>query len=196
MTTLPKALLLDMDGTLTDPMLDFPLIRREMGLPAGQPILEAISRLAPHQRSAAEAVLLRHEQHAAAASTLAAGCQELLAWARRRAIGTALITRNSRQSAATVLQRHNLDITILICREDAPYKPDPAPLLTACRRLSVAPAHALMIGDGRHDIEAGHAAQIPTIWLSLGRTRDFSAEPWHSVADLRELLKLLDGDSR
>ncbi|HTW93814.1 MAG TPA: HAD family hydrolase [Tepidisphaeraceae bacterium] len=191
MTPAPKALLFDMDGTLTEPMLDFPLIRREMGIAADEPILEALARLTPHQRNVAESILLRHEEAAAAGSVIAPGCRQLLQWAGQNSIPTALITRNSRLSATTVLQRHNIDLNVLICREDAPYKPDPAPLLLACRKLSVAPHDAWMIGDGRHDIEAGCAAGIATVWISLGRQRNFAAQPWQTVSDLGELFQLL-----
>jgi phosphoglycolate phosphatase-like HAD superfamily hydrolase len=48
-----------------------------------------------------------------------------------------------------------------------------------------------MIGDGVHDIEAGLAASIATVWLSHGRQRPFSAQPWQTVAHLLELLTLL-----
>jgi FMN phosphatase YigB (HAD superfamily) len=48
-----------------------------------------------------------------------------------------------------------------------------------------------MIGDGSHDIIAGRAAGVPTVWISHGRTREFDAEPWRTIRDLHELLRLL-----
>jgi hypothetical protein len=42
--SLPRALLLDMDGTITEPMLDFPRIKAEMGI-GQRPILEALAEL-------------------------------------------------------------------------------------------------------------------------------------------------------
>ena len=51
-----------------------------------------------------------------------------------------------------------------------------------------------MVGDGRYDVEAGLAAGIRTVWVSLGRSpRPFAAEPWRTVADLPELTDLLRG---
>ncbi len=41
---LPRAMLFDMDGTLTAPFLDFDRIKSEMGI-GNQPILEAIAKL-------------------------------------------------------------------------------------------------------------------------------------------------------
>ncbi|HYO11179.1 MAG TPA: HAD family hydrolase [Tepidisphaeraceae bacterium] len=193
----PRALLLDMDGTLTRPMLDFERIKREMGMP-GRPILETLATLGAEQRAAAEAVLLRHEEQAALESTLNQGCDELLGWVRARGLRTALITRNSRLSVRRVLERHGLALNVLIAREDARFKPDPQPLLVACERLGVAPAEAWMVGDGRYDVEAGLAAGVRTVWVSHGTDRPFQAEPWRTVRDLPGLLALLrqcDADS-
>lgn len=189
---LAEAFLFDMDGTLTEPLLDFPRIKAEMGI-GNRPILEALAEMDDGARAQAEKVLHRHEDEAAARSTLNAGCHELLAELARRGISTALITRNSRSSVRTVLARHGLKIEVLITRDDAPAKPSPEPLRLACQRLGVEAANAVMIGDGHHDIEAGIAAGIRTIWISHGRPRDFAAVPWRVVRDLQELHRLVPG---
>ncbi|HEV8378719.1 MAG TPA: HAD family hydrolase [Tepidisphaeraceae bacterium] len=192
MANLPKAILFDMDGTITQPMLDFPRIKREMGI-GNQPILEALARMSEEERGAAEAVLHRHEEAAAANSTLNAGCKEMLAWLHRHRIDVAVITRNSRLSVKTVCQRHGLDFAVLITREDGEFKPDPAPLLEACRRLRAEKEDVWMVGDGQYDVEAGLAAGIATVWVSHGRIKPFAAEPWRVVQDLQELTALLEG---
>ena len=61
----PRALLFDMDGTLTEPYLDFEAIRREMGIAPGCWLLEAIAAMPPTERAAAESMLHRHEEAAA-----------------------------------------------------------------------------------------------------------------------------------
>jgi HAD superfamily hydrolase (TIGR01549 family) len=182
--------LFDMDGTVTEPMLDFPAIKAEMGI-GNRPILEALAELEATARQAAEAVLLRYEEHAAKNSRLNQGARELLDWLRGRQIATALITRNSRLSVQTVLARHGLSFDVLVTREDGPFKPDPRPLLLACHKLSVLPHEAWMIGDGQYDVEAGAAAKIPTLWLSHGRRRPFDAIAWREAVDLPEALELL-----
>ena len=183
-----------MDGTLTAPMLDFPLIKREMGI-GGRPILEALAEMDAEQRDVAEAVLLRHEGRAAAESSLNPGCRELLQWLHARGVLTALITRNSRMSVETVLARHGLPMEVVVAREDAPPKPDPEPLRLACRRLGVAEADAWMVGDGQYDVEAGNRAGVKTVWVSHGRDRPFAATPWQTVRDLCRLSDLLAGSS-
>ena len=187
---LPRAVLFDMDGTLTQPMLDFPRIKREMGI-GDRPILETLAKLDPEARCIAEAVLLRHEDHAADHSTLNPGCHDVLNWLDEHNVKIALVTRNSRRSLDRVMKRHNLPFDVMVTRDDCAYKPNPQPLLLACDRLAVAPADAWMVGDGSHDVQAGIAATVRTVWISHGRQRDFAEEPWRTVQDLIELLAML-----
>jgi HAD superfamily hydrolase (TIGR01509 family) len=188
--SLPAAVLFDMDGTLTEPMLDFPRIKAEMGI-GDRPILEALAEMNPRERLAAETVLHRHEEEAAQGSSLNPGCRELLEWLDARGVGKALITRNSRRSVETVLERHGLRIDVLVAREDAPPKPDPTPLRLACDRLGVRGVAAWMVGDGQYDVEAGNAAGLLTVWVSHRRHRPFGAVPWRQVGDLMDLMRLL-----
>jgi phosphoglycolate phosphatase len=115
----------------------------------------------------------------------------MLAWLDRHRIGVAVITRNSRTSVKAVCQRHGLNFEVLITREDGKFKPDPAPLLAACRRLGVEKEDVWMVGDGQYDVEAGLAAGILTVWVSHGRIKPFAAEPWWVVQDLQELTRVL-----
>jgi len=187
---LPRAILFDMDGTLTEPMLDFPRIKAEMGIGAG-PILESLAQLDDSRRPLAEAVLQRHEKIAAEQSRLNEGCLDLLTWLKFRQISMALITRNSRISAATVTARHGLNFDALITREDGPFKPDPFSLSLACERLGVKSDETWMVGDGQYDVEAAIAAKIRAVWISHGRPRHFFAEPWLTIANLPELMDVL-----
>jgi HAD superfamily hydrolase (TIGR01509 family) len=191
----PTAVLFDMDGTLTEPRLDFPRLKAEMGIGA-RPILEALAEMSESQRSVAEAILHRHEEEAAKLSTLNPGCREILAWLDARSIPVALITRNSRASVKTVLAAHGLPIDVLVTREDAPPKPDPAPLLHACEGLKVPAVDVWMVGDGEYDVRAGLAAGVRTVWLSHRREKHFPEAPWQTVADLWELRDLLESAIR
>jgi HAD superfamily hydrolase (TIGR01509 family) len=189
---LPQAILFDMDGTLTKPLLDFPRIKQEMGI-GQRPILESLAEMDAAARRHAEEVLLRHEIHAAENCQLNKGCEALLAWLRERRIGAAVITRNSRKCAQIVLGKHGIRMGVLITRDDGRFKPDPAPLLEACGRLSVNVNEAWMVGDGQYDVEAALAAGMPAVWVSHGRTRAFAAVPTLVVYDLVELTAVLKG---
>jgi FMN phosphatase YigB (HAD superfamily) len=52
-----------------------------------------------------------------------------------------------------------------------------------------------MVGDGQYDIEAAHAAGISSVWISHRKPRPFEAQPWLTVADLPELMALLNSYS-
>src|SRR5688572_16117099 len=188
---LPAAVLFDMDGTLTKPMLDFPRIKAEMGI-GSRPILEAMAEMTPGERRAAQAVLDRHEEEAARLSSLNPGCHELLARVEALKIRTALVTRNSPASVRTVVALHQLKIDVTISRDDARPKPHPEPLLLACGRLEVDRASAWMVGDGEFDVAAGLAAGVRTVWIRHGRHKPFSARAWREVEDLWELADLLE----
>jgi len=188
---LPDAILFDMDGTLTEPVFDFPGIHRAMGIPPGEPILEYLKTMPEPKRLSAELILHEIEDQIAATAPLAESCHELLAFARERGIRLGLITRNRRASLETFLKRHSLRIQVCISREDAPHKPDPSGLLRTCAELKVSPANTWMVGDGEFDILAGHNAGMRTVWFHHGRERTFSAVPWLSVRNLQEFAHLI-----
>ena len=47
-------------------------------------------------------------------------------------------------------------------------KPDPAPVVEACRRLHVTPSRAVLIGDDRRDVLAGRASGTRTVVATWG----------------------------
>ena len=47
-------------------------------------------------------------------------------------------------------------------------KPNPLPLIEACKALGTAPSRTLMIGDSSNDAEAAHAAGCPVALVSYG----------------------------
>jgi len=184
---LPKALLFDMDGTLTRPILDFPRIKRDIGIREDEAILEAMAKMSPQEFAAATVILDDHEARAADQSTLNNGCEALLKWIKSTNIGIALVTRNSRASVDTVLGKHDLKIDVVVTREDGDCKPAPDPVYLACERLDCGIDDAWMIGDGHHDIEAAAAAKMRSVWISHGEERRFNVVPIHTFNDLPEL---------
>ena len=195
---LPKAILFDMDGTLTDEKIDWSDLRDELGVGPNEAILEAILRMNAAERERAEEILGHHEHQAASQSQLNLGCSDLLHWLDTRNIGRALITRNTRKSVRTVFDLHGLHFDVAITREDGKFKPDPDPLFLACDKLGVSKDDAWMVGDWKYDIEAANAAEMTGVWLSYGRDRPFDAIPdivVHDLWDLFERLKRIAGES-
>jgi len=189
-----KAVIFDMDGTITEPFLDFGWIREQMGMSqdAG-PILEAMEHMTPEERCAAEEILHRCEAEAAEASTLNDGAREAIKWIAGAGILLAVLTRNSRVSADTVLTKHGLRFDLIRTREDGAIKPSPEPVQVICRALAVEPAHAWIVGDYLFDLQSGNAAGATTVLL----WPDAKLPEWHDQADhvvrrLTELIPLLE----
>ncbi len=186
-----RAVIFDMDGTLTRPTLDFPAIRAEIGL--GEPLLETMIALAAGpERDRAFAILERHEERAAEVSELNDDVPEVLSFLESHRVPAALVTRNSRASVRRVLEKHRLGFEVVVTREDAPAKPRPEPLWLICERLGIPPAAALMVGDFKLDILAGRNAGTRTALLTNGGPAKFlpEAPPDHVVPRLGELRAL------
>ncbi|NLX58319.1 MAG: HAD family hydrolase [Phycisphaerae bacterium] len=187
-----KAMLFDMDGTLTRPRLDFAAIKREIGIPTTSFILEVMETMTPTERERAMAIVERHEQEAAERSELNDGVVPLLAELGRRGILTGIITRNSRRSCETVMTRHELAFSVLVCRECARAKPSPDGILLALQRLRIDAASAVYVGDHLIDLQAGHAAGARTILVTNGHDKGFHVEADFVVAGPGEIVGLLD----
>lgn len=85
---------------------------------------------------------------------------------------------------------------VVVCGDTTPHaKPHPAPLLEAARRIALAPADCVYVGDDLRDVQAGRAAGMATVaaaWGYLGEGEhidDWGAD--HVIAEPHELLNLL-----
>ena len=186
-----RAVIFDMDGTLTRPFLDFRAIHAAIGIP--EPLLENMIALPPGpERSRAFGILERFEDEAADASELNEGALEVLSFLSSKSIPSGLLTRNSRRSTERTLAKHGLRFEICVTRDDAPAKPRPEPLWKICEALGVAPAHALMVGDFKFDVLAGRNAGTRTAFLTHGKRPDYLDEiaPDHLLERLEDLLRL------
>lgn len=184
-----RAVVFDMDGTLTESQLDFDRIRRECGLPDGEPILEYMER-APHaERRRIAQVLEAHEARSAGQCALREGAGEVVRELHRRGLRTALLTRNSARSVGTVLRRFGLRFDCCVSRDDGPPKPSAEPVLTIARELGLDPSELLVVGDYVFDVQAGRAAGAATALL---RVRQCPVPPPEPDLVLRCLAELLD----
>lgn len=87
--------------------------------------------------------------------------ERLLAWRSR--FRTAVVTGRPRADALQFLERFDLleAFDALVCREDAPLKPDPAPVRLALERLEV--SSAWMLGDTPDDLASARGAGVVPI---------------------------------
>jgi len=192
-----RGVIFDLDGTLIDSRLDFDAMRREMGFPEGQPILEGIERLSPGElRNRCLEILHAHERRGAESATLIPGTSDLLAELTRRQLPQAILTRNSRAMTALALSRLGLVFSQVLAREDAPPKPDPAGLWTICREWGLTVEEVVFIGDFRFDLLAGRAAGIRTILFAPDGPPDYAHEADFVVERLMEIPAVVEAWSR
>jgi HAD superfamily hydrolase (TIGR01509 family) len=192
--TNPRAVIFDLDGTLTQPLLDFDAMRAEIGLPPG-PILEQLAHADAATQARAEEILRRHEREAIAQATLADGCAELLEHLAAREIPAAILTRNIREVVDTFARTFGFSFAAVYTREDGPHKPSPEGVFTLCRQMGVAPAETLVVGDYKFDILAGRNAGCATVLVTTTHSPAPHELPeWgppdRIIASLRELLPL------
>lgn len=188
-----KAVVFDMDGTLTVSPLDFEAIRAECGIPEGHPVLEWLEGAPEPQRRQATQVLLRHEREAAEDCRLTNGAKEVIEELARRGVKTALLTRNSAESVETVLRRFGLRFDCWISREGAEPKPSPEPVLRIAEQFRLPAEQLLVVGDYVFDVEAGRAAGALTAFVKTAKPVPPPAGADLVIEDLRELLEVLPG---
>ncbi len=181
----------DMDGTLTEPHLDFAAIRAELGIPADEGILEGLAVMTPARAAAAHRTLHDYEMDAAANAQVAKGAVEVLTGVRTAGMAVALLTRNSRPAMRTFLMRLDFDFDLMLSREDGPIKPDPSSIQATCRQLGATPIRTACVGDWGFDVEAANAAGCTSILLARGRQLDFADQADHVIETLAELHAIL-----
>lgn len=170
----PKAVIFDMDGTITRPYLDFAKIKREIGA-KDSAILEFLATLAGDALGRAREKVDAWEREGAEASTLNPGVREALAFLKERGIPTAILTRNTRESVDVVTAKHSLAFDVVVTADDAlPPKPSPEPVRHIAQALGVDPRDMWVVGDFRFDIESGRAAGATTVFLRTNQMPGFA----------------------
>jgi HAD superfamily hydrolase (TIGR01509 family) len=169
-----RGVVFDLDGTLVVQELDFEAMRREIGLPSGTPLLEAVERLQRPERVAAGGVLRRHELAAAETARLNPGVRSFLDWLSVRGVRQAILSRNMREAVLKVLSRCRVSFDLVLAREDAPYKPSPEGLWQICEVWGMVPAQLAMIGDYLYDLQAGKSAGTRTALVTHGQSLPFA----------------------
>lgn len=189
-----KAVIFDLDGTLTQPFLDFNVIREEMGLaPDGEPILEAMETMTPTQLARANEVLHIHEDRAVEFSELHEGAKETIDALRKQGVSVGVLTRNKRENALRVADKYDLKFDGILGREDGPAKPDAHGILSLCRQFSVAPHQTLMVGDYIHDLECAHAAgAIGVLMKSHPNAERFEHYADFAIVKLDRILQIVE----
>lgn len=189
-----KAVIFDLDGTITEPCLDFDAIREEIGLAGDSgPLLESMELMSTEQRAAAEAVLFVHEERALRQSKLNPGAKQTVEILRTAGKRVGVLTRNKRQNAVELAKMHGLEFDCIVGREDGPVKPDAFGVIEICRRFQANPAETLMVGDFLYDLLCAKAAgAIGILLANQNQPPEYSQHAAYTITDITEVLDIVD----
>jgi len=222
MSTVPlRAALIDLDGTLADTIADLAhaanAMRIELGMTAlpqdrvitfvGKGTDTLIARMladslapttlpAPDLLTRARAAFHRH-YHAVNGrhSTMYPQVREGLQALRERGLLLAVVTNKATEFTLPLLARLNLadDFAVVVCGDTcARRKPDPQPVLYACRQLGVAPEESVLIGDSVNDVQAARAAGCRALTVPYGYNEGQPVEVLGADAIVATLLEAAD----
>jgi phosphoglycolate phosphatase len=189
-----KAVLFDLDGTLADTAADLAAALNQQRLVRGLEPLP-LERLRPVVSHGARGMLRvgfqltpKHADYAAMRdefleryvtglcvhTRLFDGMHAVLEHLEDRAIIWGIVTNKLQrytEPPISALQLHNRAGCVISGDTAARAKPHPDPLLLAARRIGTAPPECLYVGDDERDVQAAHAAQMPSavaLWGYLG----------------------------
>jgi phosphoglycolate phosphatase len=189
--------LFDLDGTLLDTVaaistgLNRALAEQGLGpvpqaqvrdmIGGGGPILiaRALAWLGVALHEGDQAALLqryflhyeRIETGAGHSARIYPGATDTLERLHRLGLKLAVVTNKPQRLAFGLLQRLGLTqwLQVVLGGDSCERrKPDPQPLLFACERLGVPPAHTLMVGDSINDVKAARGANIAVVCVPYG----------------------------
>jgi phosphoglycolate phosphatase len=186
-----RAILFDMDGTLLDTAPDFIAVAQAMRLARGLDPVSAdqvrdvvsggaramvlsafdVDPLSDEFETLRLEFLDRYQDHCAVESQLYDGMTELLADIERANLLWGVVTNKPLRFAEPIM--HQLGLAsrsaVLVCPDHVSRsKPDPEPMLLACRQLDLDPSTVLFVGDDLRDIESGRAAGSRTAAVRYG----------------------------
>jgi len=189
-----KAVIFDLDGTITEPYLDFDKIREDIGLArdAG-PLLEEMDKMSVTERKKAEEILYKHEQCAIEYSVLNRGAAETFDKLGEMKIPVGILTRNTRLNACAIAEKHNLKFDAIVDRSDGPVKPHPFGVEKLCSQFKVLPGETIVVGDYLFDLQCAKAAgAVAVLMKNSDKSMLFSSFADFTIDNLIQLLDIID----
>jgi len=213
MTPPCQAVLIDLDGTLLDTVLDLHAaacgMLRDLGRPevAVEDIRAYVGRGIPNlvKRVLAGVLEAADDPNPPPAEALTSFKRHYADWNGRAArpfdgvlagltllseagLPLGVITNKAREFTLPLLERTGLlpYFSVVVAGDMLPRaKPDPMPVIWACGALKVSPAETAMIGDSVHDFEAGARAGCRVFLVPYGYNegRDVRALAAEAIVD-------------
>jgi len=191
-----RAVLLDLDGTLLDTVLDLHAAANGMLSDLGRPPvavedirayvgrgipnlvkrvlagkLEAADDPAPPPADALDSFKRHYAHFNGQCAAPFAGVFEGLKALKAKGLPLAVITNKAGAFTGPLLERTGIApyVDVVVSGDLLPkQKPDPMPLVWACGRLGVSPADCVLVGDSVHDFKAGRAAGCRVFLVPYG----------------------------
>lgn len=219
-----KAVLFDLDGTLLDSAADFAIIISELcqkynwQIPSQQSLHQKVSAGARAMLTLASGIpdssaefaayldefLERYfEQIQQPVSELYPGVKALLDSLDQLQVPWGIVTNKPERYSIPLLGTLGINeqCATLVCPDHVKTKkPSPEPLLLAAKQLDLKPIECIYVGDHQRDIQAGHAAGMPTVAAAYGYLPapedddELSVEDWNAdyiAGDVAELHTIL-----
>ncbi|MGI4778670.1 MAG: HAD family hydrolase [Janthinobacterium lividum] len=210
-----RAVLFDLDGTLVDSALELGAAADRMRIDRGMPSLPLyayrsmcgagargmlgvafdITPDAPDYMLLREEFFLNYEARMLLNTPVFDGVPELIDSLLGLGLRWGVVTNKS--SRFTVPLTRSMPVFssagTIISGDTTPFaKPHPEPLLEAARRLCVAPAECIYVGDDKRDIVAGRAAGMRPIAATYGYMGvEADTSSWNADASIHSPLALL-----
>jgi phosphoglycolate phosphatase-like HAD superfamily hydrolase len=161
-------------------------------------LLRRISREAPGAVADADAILAELETDAVQRATPNPEAGRLLDACAETSRAVHIVSNNAGQAITSYLARHSLisqvrQVVGRVPGDPSSMKPSPRLLLDAMGVGASEPKGYVFVGDAVRDVEAGHAAGIPTIGYANKPGKDRALAEAGAVAVVSSLLPIAQG---
>jgi len=178
-----QGVLLDLDGTLIDAFKPIILAMRStlqaFNLPeltdleirrhTGQGDCSMTALFGDKKQAASEHFIQVHDQNYLNDIQVLDGAEALISWLKIQGLPMAVVTSKGQHRAEAQLEKlgwmqhfHS----VIGKLEGRASKPNPEPLLLACKTMGCLPQHVVMIGDGEADMKAAKRAGCQAVGLT------------------------------
>ena len=184
-----RGVIFDLDGTLIDADYDWKAVRKRLGVDEGS-ILSNFEKMPQDVRREKEALLKEIEREHTRRARLMDGVHKLLSFLEKHGIKRALVTNNTRDNVSYIMEKFSLTFDVILTREDGFYKPDPAPMYEAIKKMMVSKDEVIAIGDSFLDLQAAKAAGIPILILKANESELKGADFYYN--DLFDVISYIE----